>query len=119
MQFLYAFLIGGALCAIAQILIDKTNMTPARILITYICLGALLTIVGVYDPLIKLAGCGATLPISGFGNLLANGAMDAVDKDGFMGILSGGLSAVAIGVSFTLLCGLIAALFFNSKEEEN
>lgn len=115
MGYVYAFLIGGALCVIAQLLIDKTPLTPARILVTYVVAGVVLGGVGLYKPLVELAGCGATTPLCGFGNLLAEGVKKAVDKDGFAGILTGGLTAAAGGITASLFFGLLAALFSRSR----
>lgn len=115
MGYVYAFLIGGALCVIAQLLIDKTPLTPARILVTYVVAGVVLDGVGLYKPLVELAGCGATTPLCGFGNLLAEGVKKAVDKDGFAGILTGGLTAAAGGITASLFFGLLAALFSRSR----
>lgn len=114
MNYVYAFFIGGALCAIAQILIDKTPLTPARILVAYVVAGVVLGGLGLYKPLIELAGCGATTPLCGFGNLLAEGVKEAVDKDGFAGILTGGLTSAAGGITASLFLGFLAACFAKS-----
>ena len=115
MEYARAFLIGGVLCAIAQILIDKTRLTPARILVTYVVCGVVLGAVGLYKPLIDFAGTGATLPISGFGYLISKGVREAIDQNGFMGILTGGLTATAGGITAALFFGLLASLIFKSK----
>jgi stage V sporulation protein AE len=115
MQFLWAFLVGGALCVPAQILIDKTKMTPARILVIYVVLGTVLGAVGLYQPLVDFAGCGASVPLTGFGNVLASGVIKAVDSEGFLGAFTGGLTASAAGISVTLVAALLAALVFRSK----
>ena len=115
MCYVYALFIGGALCVSAQLLIDKTPLTPARILVTYVVAGVVLGGVGLYKPLVELAGCGATTPLCGFGNLLAEGVKKAVDKDGFAGILTGGLTAAAGGITASLFFGLLAALFSRSR----
>lgn len=99
----------------AQILIDKTKMTPARILVIYVVLGTVLGAVGVYQPLVDFAGCGASVPLTGFGNVLASGVMKAVDSDGLLGAFTGGLTASAAGISVTLVAALISALVFRSK----
>ena len=112
---IYAFLIGGAFCAIAQILIDKTKLTPARILVFYVSLGIFLGGVGLYEPLFKLSGCGASLPLVGFGGAVAKGVREAVDKDGVFGIFGGALSAAAAGTSVSLFLGFLASLFFRGK----
>ena len=106
---------GGTLCAIAQILIDKTKLTPARILVCYVCAGVLLTAIGVYEPLVKFAGGGATTPLTGFGYTIAKGVREAVDKDGLIGALSGGMSATSAGISAAIIFGFLASLIFSSK----
>ena len=115
MQFLWAFLIGGALCVPAQILIDKTKMTPARILVIYVVLGTVLGSLGLYQPIVDLAGCGASVPLTGFGNVLASGVMKAVESEGLIGAFTGGLTAASAGISVTLVAALISALVFRSK----
>ncbi len=115
MQFLWAFLVGGALCVPAQILIDKTKMTPARILVIYVVAGTVLGAVGLYQPLVDFAGCGASVPLTGFGNVLASGVIKAVDSEGFLGAFTGGLTASAAGISVTLVAALVSAAVFRSK----
>ncbi len=115
LKFVYAFLIGGALCVIAQILIDKTRLTPARILVAYVVGGVILTAVGLYEPLVKFAGNGATTPLTGFGYSLAKGVQKAVDEQGLLGALTGGLTGAAGGITAAMLFGLLAAVFFQSK----
>ena len=115
MQYVRAFVVGGAFCAIAQILIDRTRLTPARILVSYVVCGVALGALGLYEPLVDFAGTGATLPISGFGYLISKGVREAIDRDGFMGILTGGLTATAGGITAALFFGLIASLIFKSK----
>ena len=117
MEYFNAFWVGGLLCAIGQILIDKTKLTPARILVMYVCVGALLTALGLYQPLVDYAGTGATVPISGFGYSLAKGVMEAVDKDGFMGIFTGGITATSAGITAAVTFGLIFALLGKPKEK--
>lgn len=117
MEYINAFWVGGLLCAIGQILIDKTKLTPARILVMYVCVGALLTALGLYQPLVDYAGTGATVPISGFGYSLAKGVMEAVDKDGFMGIFTGGITATSAGITAAVTFGLIFALLGKPKEK--
>ena len=112
---LYAFLIGGAFCVIAQVLIDRTKLTPARILVSYVVAGVFLTAIGLYQPLIDFAGNGASTPLTGFGYSLAKGVEKAVDEQGFIGILTGGLSGAAGGITAAMLFGLLAAIFFRSK----
>ncbi len=115
MEYVRAFLVGGAFCAVAQILIDKTRLTPARILVTYVVCGVALGALGIYKPLIDFAGAGATLPISGFGYLISRGVREAIDREGFMGIITGGLTATAGGITAALFFGLVASLIFKSK----
>jgi stage V sporulation protein AE len=115
MDYLYAFLIGGAFCVVAQILIDKTKMTPAKILVIYVVAGVVLGAVGLYKPLIELAGRGATVPLTGFGYAIAKGVKEAVTEKGLLGALTGGLAAAAGGTTAALLFGYIASLFFKGK----
>ncbi len=117
MEYLWAFLIGGAFCAIGQILIDFTKLTPARILVTYVVCGVILGALGVYKPLVEFAGGGATVPLTGFGSLLADGVKKAVDEDGLLGIFTGGLSAGAAGITAAITFGLITALIFKSRDK--
>lgn len=117
MDYVKAFLIGGLLCLIGQILIDKTQLTPARILVCYVVMGVFLGAVGVYKPLVEFAGAGATVPLTGFGYNLAKGVKEAVDKDGFLGILTGGLKATAGGITAAVTCGLLASLIFKAKNK--
>lgn len=112
---MYAFLIGGLLCAIAQILIDKTKLTPARILVTYVVAGVVLTALGLYQPLIDLADAGASVPLTGFGYSLAKGVEKAVDERGLVGALTGGLTATAAGITTSLVLAVGAALISRSK----
>lgn len=117
MEFVKAFLLGGALCAIGQILIDKTKLTPARILVLYVVVGVVLGALGLYQPLVDWGGAGATVPLTGFGNTLAKGVKKAVDKDGLLGVVTGGLKAAAGGVTAAILFGFLAALFFKPKDK--
>ena len=110
-----AFAVGGIICVIAQVLIDKTKLTPARILVSYVVAGVILTGVGLYEPLVKFAGGGATTPLTGFGYTIAKGVREAVDKEGLIGALKGGLTATAGGITAALFFGVIAALLFKSK----
>lgn len=114
-KFLYAFLIGGLLCVIAQIVIDKTRLTPARILVAYVVGGVILTAIGLYEPLVDFAGNGATTPLTGFGFSLAKGVEKAVDEQGLIGALTGGLTGTAGGITAAMLFGLLAAVLFKSK----
>ena len=117
MDYLKAFLVGGILCAIGQILIDKTKLTPARILVSYVVIGVLLGAVGLYQPFVEFAGAGASVPLTGFGNILANGVREAVDEKGFLGIFIGGLKASAGGISVAIISGLLASLLFRPKDK--
>ncbi len=115
MNFLWAFVIGGAFCVVAQILLDKTSLSPARILVGYVVAGVLLGAIGLYEPLVKFAGAGATVPLTGFGYLIAKGVRTAVDEKGLLGVLSGPLTAAAIGTTAALLFGFLAALISRGK----
>jgi len=117
MDYLKAFIIGGLLCVIGQILIDKTKLTPARILVSYVVVGVLLGAVGVYKPLVDFAGAGATVPLTGFGYNLAKGVKEAVLQDGFLGIFTGGLKASAGGIAAAVFSGLLVSLIFKAKEK--
>ncbi len=117
MDYLKAFLVGGLLCVIGQILIDRTKLTPARILVAYVVAGVLLGAVGLYDKLVDFAGAGATVPLTGFGNTLVRGVKKAVDEDGALGILTGGLTASAAGITAAVLFGLLASLIFKPKDK--
>ncbi len=114
-DYIWAFLVGGALCVIAQILIDRTKLTPARILVSYVVAGVFLTAIGVYEPLVKFAGSGATVPLTGFGYALANGVKESVARDGLYGVLKGGLTATSAGISAAIVFGLLASLIFKGK----
>ena len=115
MMYCKAFVIGGLFCVIAQILIDKTKLTPARILTAYVVAGVILGAVGVYKPLTEFAGAGATTPLTGFGYIISKGVKETIDKDGFLGILTGGITSSASGITAALFFGLLAALIFSSK----
>lgn len=117
MDYLKAFLVGGVLCLIGQILIDKTKLTPARILVSYVVAGVILGAVGIYQPLVEFAGAGATVPLTGFGYNLAKGVREAVNRDGFLGILTGGLTATAGGITAAVIAALIASLLFRAKDK--
>ncbi|MBQ8077240.1 MAG: stage V sporulation protein AE [Eubacterium sp.] len=114
---LKAFLVGGAICVIGQLLIDITKMTPARILVTFVCAGVVLGALGIYDKLVDFAGAGATIPLTGFGNALATGVREAVREQGFLGVVTGSLTAMAGGVTIAVLCGLITALVTKPKDK--
>ena len=117
MDYLKAFLVGGCLCLIGQLLIDKTTLTPARILVSYVVVGVVLGALGLYQPIIDFAGAGASVPLTGFGATLAKGVKEAVDKDGFLGILTGGLTASAGGICAAIAFGLLASLLFKPKDK--
>ncbi len=112
---LKAFLVGGVICVIGQILIDKTKLTPARILVIYVTLGVILGGIGIYQKLVDFAGCGATVPLTGFGNLLAKGAIKKVESDGFIGAFTGGTAAAAGGITAAIFFGYIASLISKPK----
>ncbi len=117
MDYLKAFLIGGILCVIGQILIDRTKLTPARILVSYVVAGVFLGAVGVYKPLVEFAGAGATVPLTGFGYNLSKGVREAVEQDGFLGIFTGGLKATAGGIAAAVSAGLLASLLFRARDK--
>ena len=114
---LIAFVTGGLLCLLGQIFIDKTKLTPARILVAYVVAGVILGGIGLYQPFLEFAGAGAAVPLTGFGNTLANGVREAVDNQGFLGIFTGGLKACAGGVAMAILAGLVAAIFFRPRDK--
>lgn len=114
---LKAFVVGGLICVIGQLLIDLTKMTPARILVLFVCLGVLLGGLGLYQPLVDFAGAGATVPLTGFGNALAKGVKEAVQKDGFLGVVTGGFTACAAGVTVAMLSGLVVSLICRPKDK--
>ena len=117
MSYINAFLVGGALCLIAQVLIDRTKLTPARILVSYVVAGVFLGAIGVYEPLVDFAGAGATVPLTGFGYNIAKGVKEAVQEQGFLGILTGGLKSTSGGITAAILAGLIASLLFKAKDK--
>jgi len=117
MEYLKAFILGGVLCIIGQILIDKTKLTPARILVLYVVSGVVLGAVGLYQPLVDWGGAGASIPLTGFGNTLAKGVRKAVDEKGLLGVFTGGLTASAGGITAAVLFGLLAALLFKPKDK--
>lgn len=114
---LWAFLVGGVLCAVGQVLIDYTKLTPARILTSYVVAGVFLSAVGLYPKLVELAGGGASVPLTGFGNLLAEGVKESVDEKGFLGIFMGGLTASSAGITAAMVFGVICALIFKPKQK--
>lgn len=110
---LWAFLVGGTICMIGQLLIDLTKLTPARILVSFVVSGVALTALGLYGPLVEFAGCGATVPLTGFGYSLAMGVEEAVEKFGLLGAISGGLTATAAGITAAMMAGLLASIISN------
>ena len=117
MQYVWSFLIGGLICAIGQILIDYTKITPARILVSYVVMGVVLSAIGLYKPLVDFAGAGASVPLLGFGHLLAEGVRKSVDKDGLIGVLTGGLTSSSGGITASLLFGLLMSIIFKPKDK--
>lgn len=117
MEYLKAFFFGGLLCLIGQILIDRTKLTPARILVSYVVIGVILGAVGIYKPFAEFAGAGATVPLTGFGSTLAKGVREAIDQDGFLGIFTGGLKASAGGITMAIFAGLLAGFLFKAKDK--
>lgn len=117
MDYIKAFIIGGLLCLIGQILIDKTKLTPARILVGYVVAGVILSAVGLYGPLADFAGAGASVPLTGFGHTLAKGVKKAIDETGLLGVFTGGLKATAGGITAAIFAGLLAGLLFKAKDK--
>ena len=117
MDYIKAFLVGGFLCMIGQILIDKTKLTPARILVSYVVIGVILGGTGIYENIAEFAGAGATVPLTGFGYNIAKGVKEAVQQDGFLGALTGGLKATAGGITAAILSGLIASFIFKARDK--
>ena len=115
MDYINAFWVGGLICALTQILMDKTKMLPGRIMVLLVCSGAVLGAVGVYEPLMEYAGAGASVPLLGFGNTLWKGVKEAVEQEGFLGIFMGGFKASALGISAALVFGYLASLVFEPK----
>jgi len=115
MDYFHAFWVGGLICALVQILMEKTKMMPGRIMVLLVCLGAFLSAIGIYEPFAEFAGAGAGVPLLGFGNVLMKGVKEAVDTEGFMGLFAGGLKAAAVGTSAALIFGYLASLVFNPK----
>jgi stage V sporulation protein AE len=118
MDYLKAFLVGGLICVVGQILIDKTNLTPARILVLFVTAGVILTAVGVYQYVVDWGGAGATVPLTGFGYALAKGAIKGAHETGIMGALTGGIKATAAGVAAAIFFGFLNAVIFNPKEKK-
>ena len=117
MDYFYAFLFGGLLCVIGQILIDKTKLTPGRILTSFVVAGVILSAVGLYEPFAELAGAGASVPLTGFGHTLAKGVREAVQEDGLLGVLLGGLKSTAGGITAAIVLGLLMSLIFKPKDK--
>lgn len=117
MEYIYAFIIGGLFCIVGQILIDKTKLTPARILVSYVVIGVILGGCGLYEPLIDFAGAGATVPLTGFGYTLSKGVREAIAESGFIGVLTGGLKATAGGITAAIIVGLLVSLLFKAKDK--
>lgn len=117
MDYLRAFVVGGILCVIGQILVDKTKLTPARILVGYVVIGVLLQSIGIYQYLVDFGGAGATVPLTGFGYTLAKGVREAIDEKGILGIFTGGLRATAGGITVAIVAGLLAGLIFKPKDK--
>lgn len=117
MDYLKAFLVGGLICLIGQILVDKTKLTPARILVSFVVTGVFLGAMGLYKPLAEFAGAGATVPLTGFGYTLAKGVKEAIDQQGFLGIFTGGLKATAGGIATAIIAGLLASFIFKAKDK--
>lgn len=119
MEYVWAFIVGGILCSIGQVLIDLTKLTPARVLTSYVVAGVILGAIGVYEPIVEIAGGGATVPLTGFGNLLAKGVREAVDEHGLLGAFMGGFTNAAVGISAAIFFGLIVALIFKPGTKIN
>ena len=117
MDYIKAFLVGGAICVIAQLLIDYTKLTPAKILVSFVVLGVILGGIGLYEPLVEFSGAGASVPLLGFGNTLAKGVREAIAEKGFLGVLTGGLKATAGGITVAIVAGLLVSLIFKQKDK--
>lgn len=117
MEYMKAFLVGGLFCLIGQVLIDKTKLTPARILVGYVVAGVILGAIGIYKPIVDFVGAGATVPLTGFGYTLAKGVKESIQNDGFLGILTGGLKATAGGITAAIIAGLLMSVFFKARDK--
>lgn len=115
MDYVKAFVVGGIICALVQILLEKTKMLPGRVMVLLVCAGAVLGAIQIYQPLVEFAGAGASVPLLGFGNVLWEGMKEAIDKEGILGLFKGGFTACAVGLSSALIFGYIASIFFRSK----
>ena len=118
MEYIKAFIVGGLICIVGQIILQRTKLTPARIVVIFVAAGAILTGLGVYEPLVEFAGCGATVPLTGFGYTLAKGVMKAVQEVGILGIFTGGYQAAASGVGASILFGYLASVIFEPKSKK-
>ena len=117
MDFLRAFIVGGLICVIGQLLIDYTKLTPARILVSFVVIGVILGGIGLYQPLVEVAGAGATVPLTGFGNTLVQGTKEAIQEKGALGILTGPLSSASVGITAAMICGLVVAFVTKPKSK--
>ena len=117
MEYIKSFTVGGIFCLIGQSLIDKTKLTPARILVSYVVIGVILSGLGLYEPILEFAGAGAGVPLTGFGHLIAKGVRKAVNEQGFLGIFTGGLKATAGGITMAIFAGLLVSLIFKAKDK--
>lgn len=117
MNYLWAFIIGGLFCAIGQVLVDYTKLTPARILVGYVVAGVIISAVGLYQPIIDFAGSGATVPLTGFGHLLAKGVREAVNEKGFIGVFTGGITRASGGITAAIVFGLVASAIFKQRDK--
>ena len=115
MDYINAFWVGGLICALSQILLDRTKLMPGRIMVLLVCTGSVLGFLNIYEPILKFAGAGASVPLLGFGNLLWKGVKEAIEQEGFIGIFMGGLKASAVGISAALVFSYLASLIFNPK----
>lgn len=118
MDYIYAFLVGGLICVLGQVILDRTKLTPAHILVGFLVAGTIISAIGLYGPLVEFAGAGATIPLSGFGHALAQGAIEASAKEGFLGALTGGLKATAAGISVAIILGYLMAIIFSPKTKD-
>lgn len=117
MDYAKAFLVGGLICLFGQILIDKTKLTPAKILVSYVVVGVILSAIGIYSYLVNFSGAGATVPLIGFGHTLAKGVRESVDQNGFLGIFTGGIKATAGGITAAIIAGLLVSVIFKAKDK--
>lgn len=118
MEYLGAFAVGGILCVIGQLLIDLTKLTPARILVIYVVAGTILTVLGLYEPIVKIGGCGATIPLTGFGYSLGKGVIKGVSEKGLLGAFTGGITAASGGIAAAIFFGFLAAVIFKTKDKK-